>query len=54
MIPVYGGRQFFWSVTNLSFIYYLLIINYFYNVVHLALIGIRTHNISGNKHWLHR
>ena len=56
IFQLYCGGQFYWwrkpedpektttcrkSLTN-------------FNVVHLALIEIRTHNISSDRHWLHR
>jgi hypothetical protein len=58
IFQLYRGGQFYWwmepedpeKITDLSSHGQTLS----HNVAHLALFEIRTHNISGDRHWLHR
>ena len=58
IFQLYRGSQFYWwrkpedpeKITDLSHVTDKLS----HNVVHIALIKIWTHNISSDRHWLHR
>jgi len=58
IFQLYRGGMFYWwrkpedpeKTNDLSFVRQSLS----HNVVHLGLIEIPTHNIGGDKHWLHR
>ena len=50
IFQLYRGGQFYWWRKHVASHWQTLS----HNVVHLALIKIWTHNISGDRHWLHR
>ena len=56
VFQLYGGGQFYWwrKPEYPEKTPALPQVNDKQNVVHLVLIGIRTHNISGDRHRLHR
>ena len=58
IFKLYHGCQFYWRETRGSGENHQPIVMYWqplsHSVVHITLIEIRTHNISGDKHWLRR
>jgi hypothetical protein len=53
-----GGQFYWWMETGETGVNHRPVSSHWqtlwHNVVHLALMEIRTHNISGDRHWLHR
>jgi hypothetical protein len=56
IFQLYRGGQFYWwmKMEDTEKTTDLLQVTDKHNVVHLTLIIIQTHNISGDRHWLHR
>jgi hypothetical protein len=50
MFQLYHGGQFYWEETEVPG----EVTDKLYHICHLAMSGIRTHNVSGNMHLLHR
>jgi hypothetical protein len=57
IFQLYHGDQFYWWPGDPEENHWPVLSHWqtlSHNVVHLALITIRIHNISGDRHWLHR
>ena len=60
MFQLYHGGQFYWEETEVHgenhrpVASHWQTLSYMLYQVHLAMSGIRTHNVSGNMHLLHR